>query len=393
MPKEIIMPNLGASSVESKLVKWNVKDGDKVTKHQVVFEAESDKAMIEIEASDSGIFKKREEEGSLVSSGQIVGYIYKEGEEIFSKEEKTSDEERNPFMRIATEKTNPISRLKTDRLFVSPLARRIARDNTVDLTKVKGTGPNGRIICADIEKKVADQKIEVENIQSEPISSIRAKIAEKMQRSHLTTVPSTIHSEVSADELIMLKEKLNQLENIDVKIQYDLIIAIICAEALKHHPLIMSQLHEKEIVKKVDINIGIAVDTPKGLMVPVIKNIDHKSLKSLAVELNGLVARIKDGKGTVDDFSGGVFTISNLGRYRVSSFTPIINYPESAILGIGKIIKKPVVRNDRIEIGNVMTLSFTYDHRLIDGAPAARFLQMVGDFIESPVLMIFEKEV
>jgi pyruvate dehydrogenase E2 component (dihydrolipoamide acetyltransferase) len=259
---------------------------------------------------------------------------------------------------------------------------------------MKGSGPNNRIIKVDVENDKLNNKKPLPEIKNnETISGIRSKIAEKMVQSHLATVHYTLHSEVSVDEIVELRGRLNLLlKDTNIKIPYDLILAIICAEALQNHPNILVQLQADQIITKNEINIGIAVDTQKGLMVPVLKKINKKSLKSLAVEMDELIDRIKKGKGTVEDFSDGVFTISNLGLYRISSFTPIINYPESAILGIGKITKQPIVRNNQIDIANMMTLSLTYDHRLIDGAPAARFLQLIGDYIESPGLLFFQRE-
>ncbi len=392
MPKEITMPNLGASSDESRLVKWIAKNGEKVNKRQIIFEAESDKAVVEIEAAETGIIKHVLHEGTIISSGQVVGLIYEDGESISEESSKIIEIENSH--QDTNERARSESKPKKDRIFASPLAKKIAKESGIDLSLMKGSGPYNRIIKVDVENDKLNNKKPLPEIRnSETISGVRARIAEKMVQSHLTTVHSTLHSEVSADEIVELRGKLNLLlKDANVKISYDLILAIICAEALQNHPNILVQLQTDQIITKNEINIGIAVDTPKGLMVPVLKKVNQKSLKSLAMEMDGLIDRIKKGKGTVEDFSDGVFTISNLGLYRISSFTPIINYPESAILGIGKITKQPIVRNNQIDMANMMTLSLTYDHRLIDGAPAARFLQLIGDYIESPGLLFFQRE-
>lgn len=392
MPKEITMPNLGASSDESRLVKWIAKNGEKVNKRQIIFEAESDKAVVEIEAAETGIIKHVIHEGTIISSGQVVGLIYEDGESISEESSKIIEIENSH--QDTNERARSESKPKKDRIFASPLAKKIAKENGIDLSLMKGSGPYNRIIKVDVENDKLNNKKPLPEIRnSETISGVRARIAEKMVQSHLTTVHSTLHSEVVADEIVELRGKLNLLlKDANVKISYDLILAIICAEALQNHPNILVQLQTDQIITKNEINIGIAVDTPKGLMVPVLKKVNQKSLKSLAMEMDGLIDRIKKGKGTVEDFSDGVFTISNLGLYRISSFTPIINYPESAILGIGKITKQPIVRNNQIDMANMMTLSLTYDHRLIDGAPAARFLQLIGDYIESPGLLFFQRE-
>jgi len=392
MPKEITMPNLGASSDESRLVKWIAKNGEKVNKRQVIFEAESDKAVVEIEAAETGIIKHVLHEGTIISSGQVVGLIYEDGESISEESSKIIEIENSH--QDTNERARSESKPKKDRIFASPLAKKIAKESGIDLSLMKGSGPHNRIIKVDVENDKLNNKKPLPEIRnSETISGVRARIAEKMVQSHLTTVHSTLHSEVIADEIVELRGKLNLLlKDANVKISYDLILAIICAEALQNHPNILVQLQTDQIITKNEINIGIAVDTPKGLMVPVLKKVNQKSLKSLAMEMDGLIDRIKKGKGTVEDFSDGVFTISNLGLYRISSFTPIINYPESAILGIGKITKQPIVRNNQIDMANMMTLSLTYDHRLIDGAPAARFLQLIGDYIESPGLLFFQRE-
>ncbi len=392
MPKEITMPNLGASSDESKLVKWIAKNGEKVTKRQIIFEAESDKAVVEIEASETGILKHVIHEGAIISSGQVVGLIYEDGESISEESSKPVKTENAP--QSTNERALFESKPEKNRIIASPLAKKIARANGIDLSLMKGSGPHNRIIKVDVENSRLDNRKTLSGIKnSGTISGIRARIAEKMVQSHLTTVHSTLHSEVMADEIVELRGKLNLLlKDANIKISYDLILAIICAEALQRHPDILVQLEDDQIVTRTEMNIGIAVDTPKGLMVPVLKKVDQKSLKSLAMEMGELIDRVKNGRGTVEDFSDGVFTISNLGLYKISSFTPIINYPESAILGIGKITKQPIVRNSQIDMANVLTLSLTYDHRLIDGAPAARFLQLIGDYIESPALLFFQWE-
>ena len=292
------------------------------------------------------------------------------------------------------------------RVKITPVARRMAEEAGLDLSKIAGTGPEGRVTKEDVERELAKaaapapapalapapapRPVVPAEAESLPISGVRQVIFDRMGASSRTVARVTEFTEVDATSLVdvrtRLKAELQKTENVSVG--YNDLLIMIVAKALKEHRLLNSAIVEGQIKLLPQVNIGLAVDTERGLLVPVIRNADTLSLLGIIRDLRALIERAMNGKSLPDDLSGGTFTITNLGMYDVDGFTPIVNQPESAILGVGRIVAKPAVYEGQIVPRQMMTLSLSFDHRSIDGAPAARFLQRVKQLIENPYLMI-----
>lgn len=266
----------------------------------------------------------------------------------------------------------------------SPLARRIAQDVGIDLATIQGSGRAGRIVRKDVEGSVS-QSGGTGIPTASPIKGVRAVIFERMQASSQQTAPVTLTTEIDASALVRFRARINEHlgSRKGIRISFNDILVKVAASALREIPYMNAQLNENEIVLKSEVNIGVAVDTEKGLVVPVIRDADQKSILDINQELRDMAERALAGKSSPDDFGNGTFTITNLGAFGIDAFTPIINLPEIAILGVGRIVQKPVVHMGGIHIRERMALSLTFDHRLVDGAPAARFLQRIGQLIES----------
>ena len=266
----------------------------------------------------------------------------------------------------------------------SPRARRAARQAEVDISRVQGTGPFGRV-----EQRDVDAYLEARSaVQPQPgaaATAIRRVIAQRMIRSAQSTAPVTLVTEVDATELVLLRQRLEPMiaGRTGYPLSYDLLLARIVGLALGEFPALNAHITDQGAELVESVNLGIAVDTPRGLLVPVLHDVSEKDLEALARELGGLMDRARRGSILPSEMEGGTFTITNLGGYGVDAFTPLINLPECAILGVGRIAAKPVVQQGQIAIRQMMTLSLTFDHRVVDGGPAARFLQRVSHLIQT----------
>ena len=266
---------------------------------------------------------------------------------------------------------------------ISDEARILAEQYEVDLTKIKGTGPQGEITVQDVEKYIKEHffpKVK----EKKPLRGIRKVIATRLSKSYREAVHVTINMEVSMDKLIETRKKL--AEKLGVKPSYTVLLAKCVAKALRDHIELNATLENNEIIIYDTININIAVDTPFGLITPVLRRVDEKGLEELLKEYNDIIERTRKGLLKEKDIIGGTFSITNLGMLGVDSFTPIINPPQVAILGVNRMVKKPFVDEEtgEIKIGTFMNLSLTFDHRAVDGAPAARLLQRVKYYLEHP---------
>ncbi len=293
----------------------------------------------------------------------------------------------------------------------TPVAQRMAAEAGIDLRQVVGTGPGGKITREDVERAIqaaapvapaapapapapapavpAMPLPEVEVLERIPLKGVRAVIAQRMAASVHTTARVTLVSEVDATHFVEMRERLKQqvAEEWGFAPGYNDLLAKIVASALRKFPYMNARLTEDAIELLAHVNIGIAVDTERGLLVPVVRDVDRKSLRQFGEELRQLVERARAGRALPDDLSGGTFTITNLGPYDIDAFTPVINLPEAAILGVGRIVPKVVARDGQMVIRQMVTLSLAFDHRLVDGAPAARFLQYIKQLVEEPYLL------
>jgi len=357
---KILMPKLSLTMSEGAVIKWFKKEGEKIEKGEPVVEVLSDKVTYEVEAPASGIIRKiMAEEGDEVPVAETLAII-------------TALDEELPEVEAITEPT--VERVE-ERIVASPAAKRVAREHSVDLAQVKGTGPEGRIGEEDVRRFIEETKGARKIREAIPFTGIRKTAAERVSLSAKTAPHSTITMEVDVTNARKLREKF--------QVSYTDVLIKAVAEALTEYSIINSTLEKDQIKIFEDVNVGIAVATEAGLIVPVIRNADKKSLKEVASTLKELVEKARNGKLTKEELSDGTFTITNLGMFGVDVFTPIINPPETAILGVGRIVEKPVVVDKKVVVKPIMQLSLSFDHRVVDGAPAAQFLREVKEIIES----------
>jgi pyruvate dehydrogenase E2 component (dihydrolipoamide acetyltransferase) len=288
---------------------------------------------------------------------------------------------------------------------ISPLAQRMASVEGVDISHLSGSGPGGRIVKEDVARAITPQAPEPaavhppvplasaglnEVVERIPLKGVRALIADRMGASVHTTARVTLVTEVDATEFVSARSRIKNKVEKDWGFApgYNDLLAKIVSQALRTHPYMNARLTAEAIEVLGTINIGMAVDTERGLLVPVIRNADQKTLRQFGSEFRAMVDRARIGRALPDDLSGGTFTITNLGMYEIDAFTPVINLPEAAILGVGRIAPKPVVVDGAVVVRQMVTLSLVFDHRLVDGAPAARFLQTIKRLVEEPYLLI-----
>lgn len=432
MATEVVMPKLGATMEEGTIVSWLVQVGEEVEEGDPIAEVQTDKIIMELEAEEDGVLLKTlYEAGTTVSVHEVVAYLGEEGESvdhlIASQIEETIEVQEEP----AKEKLVQVDEqfASGEKIRRTPAARKLAEDEGVDLREVTGTGPLGRIHKADVAqylvnnakritplaKKIAEyQGIDystidgtgahgkivkedlVEQSRSQvqavaetkrvPFKGMRKVIADRMAESAYTAPHVTLNSEVDMTNIVSLRQELlPAIEKVEgLRISYNDIVMKATAFALKQHPSMNVSLDGDEIIYHSEIHVGMAVAVQNGLVVPVLRNVDQKGLAMITKETKAIGRSARDGKLTPDQMQGSTFTVSNLGMYAVDGFTPIINLPNAAILGVGRIQKKAVVVNDEVVVRSMMTLSLSFDHRIIDGAPAAEFLTELKEVLENP---------
>jgi len=359
---KVLMPRLSLTMKEGTVVQWFKKEGDTINKGEPLVEVLTEKVTYDIEAPVAGILRKiLALEGAEVSVAEVLGVV-------------TAPDEQFIEEIIAETPTKEAEKIE-ERILASPAAKRLAKEYGIDITQVKGSGPEGRIVEEDVKKFAEESKVGPTVREVIPLIGIRKTAAERVTLSAKTAPHSTITMEVDMTNATKLRE--------EEQVSYTDILVKAVAKALTEHSIVNSTLIGEQIKIFEDINIGVAVATEKGLVVPVIHNTDKKSLKEVASTLNDLVEKARASKLSKEELTGGTFTITNLGMFGVEIFTPIINPPETAILGVGKVVEKPVIVNNEIVIKPMMYLSLSYDHRVIDGAPAAQFLQKIKQLLEN----------
>lgn len=393
---KVTVPMLGWTMKEGVLTKWLKKEGEFIAKGEPLFELETEKALTEVEAPGSGILRKiLVPEGSTVKVSEVVALIAEPDEEIECLDYKRPED--------VTVTTSDVAQLKkperlsvkinasAPRIKISPAARKMAIKHQIDITKLVGTGPGGRITRKDVMEAIQRLSLLPKVKQVIPLTPTRKTIAERLAYSYRTAVHASIGLEVDMTEILRLREELNKLIEPDIKTKVSLtdILIKVTACALREHPILNSTLDENEIKVFEDINIGLAVASERGLIVPVIRQADKKSLKEIVLIRNELVQKARYGKLTVEDVTGSTFTISNMGMYGITSGMSIINPPEVAILSVGAVVEKPVAKDGKIEIRPMMGIGLSFDHRVIDGATAALFLHSIKNYLESPKKEIF----
>ena len=429
MAVEVKLPRLGQGMEAGTIVRWLKSEGDSVAKGEPLYELDTDKVTQEVEAEAEGVLLRIVVPEGEVDVGTTVGVIGAEGEEVAveapSKEAEEASEEppegsETPEARGApdTEAQNaetpgvdltqgdgaaaaesaasePAARAPGERVKASPLARRIARERGLDLAAITGTGPEGRVIAEDVEQAAAATTkpaaapaaplAEVEVVQ---LTSIRKTIARRLTEAWEAPV---FQLTVSADatELVATRERLVELmREGDAKPTVNDVLTRVVASALMRHRPVNAQFVEGEIHRYPTANVGIAVATPNGLVVPVVRDAQGKSVQEIAEVRADLVGRARDGKLQLQDLEGGTFTISNLGMYGIDQFIAVLNPPQVAILAVGSIEDRPLVVEGDLVVAPALTLTLTCDHRAIDGSEGAEFLQTVQAYVETPALAL-----
>ena len=417
---EVIMPKLGLTMETGVIEKWHKKEGDKVEAGEVLFEVMTDKVSLEVEAYNSGIVRKIiRTEGEEVPVTEVIAYIGSAGEAI---PEASVGKITTPATLEAKETipAGAITQIQRGeiRIKISPLARNIAENKGIDISKIVGTGPGGRIVKEDVEAYVESGSMEAPGqlksaatataittqvagaapaagsqlkIKSTtPLKGIRKVIADRMTLSNTTIPHIALTIVVEVDNLIKLRERLKGkiYERFGAKITYTDFIIKASASVLAEQPVINSSLQENNHIIYDDINIGLAVATDAGLIVPTIYNADKISLYDIARKRVELIEKSKQGKLTMEEITNGTFTISNQGMLGIRTFTAIINPPQAAIMMVGEIYLAPAVVDGRIEPKSFIEISLAVDHRIIDGAVAAIFLHKFGEYIKNPELLL-----
>jgi pyruvate dehydrogenase E2 component (dihydrolipoamide acetyltransferase) len=387
MAVEVVMPKFGLTMNDGIIKRLLKQPGDAVAEGEPLFEVETEKVLNEVPAPASGIlaaFLFNEED--TVDCGVVMAVIAQPGEDleqITARYAKTSAPQSpaQPARRPAAQRPAAGSAPAAERRAITPIARRRAEELKVDLAQVAGTGPGGRVTREDVERAAASSPsaavspsaASAPQAAAIPLRGIRKTIADRMMQSLHGSAQLTLTIEADVTAATELRAQFAR----DRYFTYTDLMIHAAARALRRHPRLNSRLQDGMISSCVEINVGIAVALEEGLIVPVVHNADRKTLKEIAAETKDLGQRARDGKLRIEDVEGGTFTITNLGTYGVDAFTPIINPGEAAILGTGRIIERPAVYRGEIARRSMMMLSLTFDHRIVDGAPAAIFLQTV----------------
>ena len=401
---EMKVPSPGESISEVEIAAWLVSEGDYVEKDQAIAEVDSDKATLELPAEESGTIQFKAEEGDVVQVGQVVCVI-----DTSAKAPETAavtapvteakkEVKEAAIIEKETAKPEPIK--STYAVGVpSPAAAKIMSENNVQVGQVSGTGKDGRILKSDvlnalsggIEMSSTDSWSGSREVSREKLSMLRRKIAERLVSVKNETAMLTTFNEIDMKPIMDLRKKYKEAfaKKYEVNLGFMSFFTKAVTEALQIYPSVNAQIDGKEIILHEYADIGIAVSSPKGLMVPVVRNAESMSLAEIEREIKRLAIKARDGKITPDEMTGGTFTITNGGVFGSMLSTPIINPPQSAILGMHNIIERPVAIDGQVEIRPIMYLALSYDHRIIDGKESVSFLVKVKEMLENPDKMIF----
>lgn len=432
---EIVMPKVGLTMTEGTLAQWHKREGERVNKGEALFTFETEKSSLEYESPDAGVLER-----ILVPAGRTVSCLTQVA--VLSDGAIAPAPIFNPQSKIPIPKSpaSPRAKLRAKEMGIdlsqvqgsgpqgairerdvlqqaqakqivavkaTPLAAKLAGELNIDLAQIAGSGPEGKITREDVERAARERmQSQAPNVMRHAslassashdqghaditnyhlLASVRRLTAQRMTANAQTAPHVTLFTEADATELVSARDQLNA--ELPEKISYNTLLIAICAKALKAHPRLNASWQNDGIIVHGGIHIGLAVDTPRGLLVPVIRDAGDKPIAQLHREVNDTVARAGDGKLTPDELSSGTFTITNLGMFEIDGFTPIINLPEAAILGVGRIAPKPAAKGEQVIVRQMLMLSLSFDHRVVDGAPASQFLQRIKQLIERPFALL-----
>ena len=426
MAEIIRMPKMSDTMEEGVIASWLKKVGDEIKSGDILAEVETDKATMELESYDDGtLLHIGIKDGESVPVNGIIAIIGEKDEDISEilneassdssnkeeekeplveenidkKDEEVKDEEINKDISDSIKEVENTENISSNgRTKASPLAKKIALEKGIDLKNIQGSGEGGRIIKKDLESipsedvNIPSQKIDLPKIIAEEsydeiaVSQMRKTISKRLSESKFTAPHFYLTMEINMDNCIEGRKKIN--ETSQVKISFNDIILKACASALRKHPMVNSSLIENKIRKNHHIHIGVAVAVDEGLLVPVIRFADNKTLTHISLEVKDLADKAKEKKLQPSDWEGNTFTISNLGMFGIEEFTAIINPNDSCILAVGGIKNTPVVKNGEIVPGNIMKVTMSCDHRLVDGATGAKFLKTLKELLEDPIKIL-----
>ena len=429
---ELVMPKLGLTMTEGTVTRWVVAAGDAVQAGDILFEFESEKSLMEYESPAAGVLVEIfVNVGETVPCGALVARLQTGQSQPVAIRPASQPARPEPTTapaavevasgaglnatpaakRLARQQgvdlaslggRGPQGRIQLADVqaaaagrpvkTATPLAKRVAAELQVDWTDLPGSGPGGRVVKADVQQAAQPADTPTDSpVTVEPLSGVRRVIAQRMSDSAFSAPHVTIFTEADATHLVAARTQVNAELAGQVKVSYNAWLIALLARALREHPALNACLVDDQIRRYRDVNIALAVDTERGLLVPVIRQADTLGLVGIQQAGDALIERALAGKSQPDDLSGGTFTLTNLGMYDIDGFTPIINQPQAAILGVGRIQSRPVAVGETVQVRSMMTLSLSFDHRLVDGAPAARFLQRVKQLIERPFALLVQE--
>ncbi len=408
MPIKILMPALSPTMTAGNLAKWSKKEGDKIKAGDVIAEIETDKATMEVEAVDEGILAKIIILGGTenVPVNSLIAVLLEEGEDpkklddfiassgpnISTSSSKTAEEHK----KIEQPKIAAIEHKSHDRIFASPLAKRIAEQNGVNLSNIAGSGPHGRIVKADIlesgntHRRGSSVGRNPEEYILKPHNNIRKIIAKRLVESKQEIPHFYLNIECNLDRLLEARQDINLASGTppSYKLSVNDMVIKAVGLALRDVPAANASWDDSGVIMYNNIDVSVAVAIDDGLITPVVRNADQKSLPELSNEMKQLAVKAKENKLKPEEFQGGGFTISNLGMYGIRRFNAIINPPQSCILAVGEGVKRPIIEDDKVTIATIMDVTLSCDHRVVDGAVAAKFLSAFREYIEHPVRML-----
>ena len=411
MAEVIKMPRLSDTMTDGVVAKWHKKIGDKINEGDLLADIETDKATMEFESFQEGVLLHiGVEETQTAAVDSILAILGEKGEDISALLLDTKSDDNlqevntdSNEIEVVVSDTTPINQdtvviSKTDTketssdpnrlLKISPLAKRMAKEQSIDVNSINGSGDGGRIIKRDIEN-YSKPLVNIDRVSTEsqdvPITQMRKTIAQRLSQSKFTAPHFYLNMDVVMDDVIKARKDINS--NNDIKISFNDILVKAVSMAIKKHPDINASWLDTHITLHSDVNIGVAVSIDSGLVVPVIKNADLKSFSQISSETKMYIEKAKSNKLQPSDWDSNTFTISNLGMFGIDNFTAIINSPDACILAVGAIKEKPIVKDGAILVGNIMTLTLSCDHRVVDGVVGAKFLQTLKNMLESPVMI------
>jgi pyruvate dehydrogenase E2 component (dihydrolipoamide acetyltransferase) len=421
MAEIIKMPRMSDTMEEGNIVEWLKQEGDEVEPGDILAEVETDKATMELESFHEGVLLHIGVKEGAVPVNSVIAVIGEEGEDYKAQlkeaQEDTDNKEESPEEDqekkdskdeegtaskseddASSEDLEKMDQSKEDgqRIKASPLAKKMAEENDLSLNDIKGSGDQGRIVKRDIESHLENKKTKVaepkdlspkrEKDEEMPVSQMRKTIARRLSESKFSAPHFYLTSTIDMQAAITAREKMNELT--DTKISFNDLVVKASAMALRKHPMVNSSWLGDKIRKNAGINVGVAVAVEEGLLVPVIRDTDLKSLSQINQEVKEKAGKAREKKLSTEEMQGNTFTISNLGMFDIDEFTAIINPPDACILAVGTIQEVPVVKNGEISVGKQMKVTLSCDHRIVDGVTGAKFLQTVKALLEEPLRMI-----